>query len=74
MLLFLCCFDVVGCLDVAVIELPSFASKLLDPQAADVAPRPPLRPQLLQRRAQAEMPSFAEPLRGVEQQGWRRGG
>lgn len=32
-------------------------------KAADVAPRPPLRPQLLQRRAQTEMPRFAEPLR-----------
>ena len=40
----------------------SFVSSL---QAADVAPRPPLRPQLLQRRAQTEMPRFAEPLRGV---------
>jgi len=32
-------------------------------KAADVAARPPLRPQLLQRRAKAEMPSFPEPLR-----------
>ena len=36
-------------------------------EAADVAPRPALRPQLLQQRCKAEMPSFAAPLRrGVE--------
>eukprot|EP00913_Durusdinium_trenchii_P003604 g3335.t1 len=32
-------------------------------KAADVAPRPALRPQLLQQRCKAEMPSFAAPLR-----------